>query len=127
VVVTATNAKEPILRREWLSPGVHINAVGSSIATARELEADLVASATLFVDRRESTVNESGDYLAAIHEGAQIQAELGELILGTATGRKSNDEITLFKSLGLAVEDLAAAAFLYDEARRNERGVWVDF
>jgi ornithine cyclodeaminase len=127
IVVTATNSREPILRHEWLSPGVHINAVGSSIAAARELEADLVAAASLFVDRRESTVNESGDYLAAVEHGAVIRAELGELLVGTAEGRKSAGEITLFKSLGLAVEDLAAAAFLYETARRNDRGTWVEF
>jgi ornithine cyclodeaminase len=127
IVVTATNAREPILRREWLSPGVHINAVGSSIAAARELEADLVAAASLFVDRRESTVNESGDYLGAIDSGATIRAEIGELLAGTAAGRKSRDEITLFKSLGLAIEDLASAAFLYEKARRDGRGKWVEF
>jgi ornithine cyclodeaminase/alanine dehydrogenase-like protein (mu-crystallin family) len=127
IIVTATNSREPILRREWLSPGAHINAVGSSIAAARELEADLVASASLFVDRRESTTNESGDYLAAVEHGAVIRAELGELLLGVAEGRKSEDEITLFKSLGLAVEDLASAAFLYETARRDGRGTWVEF
>ncbi|HYC61148.1 MAG TPA: ornithine cyclodeaminase family protein [Thermoanaerobaculia bacterium] len=127
VIVTATNSREPILRREWVSVGAHINAVGSSIAAARELEADLVASASLFVDRRESTVNESGDYLAAVEHGAVIRAELGELLLGSAEGRKSPGEITLFKSLGLAVEDLAAAAFLYETSRREGRGIWIDF
>ena len=127
IVVTATNAREPILRREWLSPGVHINAVGSSVASARELEADLVAAASLFVDRRESTENESGDYLAAIELGATIRAELGELLTGSRSGRKSETEITLFKSLGLAVEDLASAAYLYEKAQRERRGRWVDF
>jgi ornithine cyclodeaminase len=127
IIVTATSSREPILKREWLSPGVHINAVGSSIAAARELEADLVVAASLFVDRRESTVNESGDYLAAVEQGAVIRAELGELLIGTAEGRKSAEEVTLFKSLGLAVEDLAAAAFLYENARRHGRGSWVEF
>lgn len=125
IVVTATSAKEPILRLEWLSPGMHINAVGSSVASARELEADLVTSASLYVDRRESTINESGDFLAA--KGAVIRGEIGELLTGAAVGRKSADEITLFKSLGLAVEDLAAAAFLYAKARQTQRGTWVDF
>jgi ornithine cyclodeaminase/alanine dehydrogenase-like protein (mu-crystallin family) len=127
VIVTATSAREPILRREWLSPGVHINAVGSSIAAARELDADLVATASLFVDRRESTIHESGDYLAAVEHGAVIRAELGELLTGSAEGRKSEDEITLFKSLGLAVEDLAAAQFLYDKALAGGGGTWLDF
>lgn len=125
IIVTATNAKEPILKREWLSAGVHINAVGSSIASARELEAELVESASLFVDRRESTTNESGDYLAA--KNAVIRAELGELLTGAAEGRKSEAEVTVFKSLGLAIEDLAAAAFLFEKAQRTGRGAWVEF
>lgn len=132
VIVTATSSREPVLRREWIAPGTHINAVGSSIAAARELDSATVAAASLFVDRRESTVNESGDYLFALREGAisgpeHIRAELGELLLGTAAGRTSAGEITLFKSLGLAVEDLAAAALLYDAARASGRGTWVDF
>jgi ornithine cyclodeaminase len=132
VIVTATNSREPVLRREWLSPGVHINAVGSSIAAARELDSATLASASLFVDRRESTLNESGDYLFAVVEKAisgpdHIKAELGEILTGEASGRKSVDEITLFKSLGLAVEDLASAAFLYEKARAAGRGTWVEF
>lgn len=132
IIVTATSSKEPVLRREWIKDGAHINAVGSSIASARELDGATVAAASLFVDRRESTVNESGDYLFALREGAisgpeHIRAELGELLTGRAKGRKSETEITLFKSLGLAVEDLASAAFLYEKARRLGRGTTVDF
>lgn len=132
IVVTATSSREPVLRREWIAPGTHINAVGSSIAAARELDSATVAASSLFVDRRESTVNESGDYLFALREGAitgpeHIRAELGEILIGAAPGRTSDDEITLFKSLGLAVEDLAAASFLYEAAQREERGVWVEF
>lgn len=132
IIVTATSSREPVLKREWIKAGAHINAVGSSIAAARELESDLVAAASLFVDRRESTVNESGDYLFALRDGAiagpeHIRAEIGELLTGSALGRTSDDEITLFKSLGLAVEDLAAAAYLYDVAVAEERGRWVEF
>jgi len=132
IIVTATSSREPIVRREWIRTGTHINAVGSSIAAARELDSATVAAASLFVDRRESTVNESGDYLFALREGAiagpeHIRAEIGEILIGTAEGRKSEDEITLFKSLGLAVEDLASAAFLYEKARGQERGTWVEF
>jgi ornithine cyclodeaminase len=132
IIVTATSSSEPVLRLEWISPGAHVNAVGSSIASARELDGATVAAASLFVDRRESTVNESGDYLMALREGAiagpeHIRAELGELLTGTARGRTSDDEITLFKSLGLAIEDLAAAAFLYNEAGRTGGGTWVEF
>jgi ornithine cyclodeaminase len=132
IIVTATNAREPILRREWIADGAHINAVGSSIAAARELDGATVAAASLFVDRRESTVNESGDYLFALREGAisgpeHIRAELGEILTGAAPGRTSHDEITLFKSLGLAIEDLASAAYLYETAQREGIGTWIDF
>jgi ornithine cyclodeaminase/alanine dehydrogenase-like protein (mu-crystallin family) len=132
IIVTATNSKEPVLRREWLKPGVHINAVGSSIASARELDGATVAAASLFVDRRESTVNESGDYLFALREGAirgeqHIRAEIGEILAGKAKGRTKPDEITLFKSLGLAIEDLASAAFLYEKAAATKAGTWVAF
>ena len=132
IVVTATSSKEPVLKREWLRPGVHVNAVGSSIAAARELDSATVAAASLFVDRRESTVNESGDYLFALREQAipgpeHIRAELGEILTGQAPGRTSAEEITLFKSLGLAIEDLAAAAFLYDKAQREQKGTWIEF
>lgn len=132
IIVTATSSREPIVKRAWVKPGAHINAVGSSIAAARELDSELVAAASLFVDRSESTVSESGDYLFALREGAisgpdHIRAELGQILTGAAKGRTSDDEITLFKSLGLAVEDLASAAFLYGEARRLGRGTWVEF
>lgn len=131
IIVTATSSREPVLKREWISPGAHINAVGSSIASARELDGETVAAASLFVDRRESTVNESGDYLFALREGtideSHIRAELGDILTGAAAGRTSEDEITLFKSLGLAVEDLASAAFLYDKARSAGLGTWVNF
>ncbi|MGZ4777723.1 MAG: ornithine cyclodeaminase family protein, partial [Thermoanaerobaculia bacterium] len=121
-----------IVRREWIAPGTHINAVGSSIATARELDGAVVAAASLFVDRRESTVNESGDFLFAVREGviageSHIRGELGEILNGQVRGRTSAGEITLFKSLGLAVEDLASAAFLYEKARVQNAGTWVPF
>ena len=100
---------------------------------ARELDGATVAAASLFVDRRESTVNESGDYLFALREGAisgpeHIRAELGELLdRARPRGGTSPEEITLFKSLGLAIEDLASAALLYEKARREGRGQWVEF
>lgn len=129
IVVTATNSSEPVLARAWIEPGTHINAVGSSIKTTRELEGAAVAASSLFVDRRESTINESGDYLFALSEGAigsdHIRAELGELLLGKHPGRTGRDEITLFKSLGLAIEDLASAAFLNEKARRVGVGTAV--
>ena len=131
LIVTATNAKEPVLKREWISPGVHLNVVGSSSPKSREVDTATMAAAALFVDRRESTLNEAGDYLFAASEGAigpdHIRAELGELLTRSKRGRTSPDEITLFKSLGLAVEDLAAAAYLYKKAKELNAGTWVEF
>ncbi len=131
IVVTATSSPEPVLRRAWLADGVHINAVGSSIAAARELDGETVSAASLFIDRRESTVNESGDYLAAVREGAiaedHIRGEIGDILIGKTEGRTSPGEITLFKSLGLGVEDLFSAEFLLEKAVRVGAGTWVDF
>src|SRR5438445_8251324 len=127
IIVTATSSKEPVVKREWIKPGAHINAVGSSVKTSRELDSETVKAASLFVDRRESTVNESGDYLMAGVGPEHIRAELGEILTGKAKGRTSADEITLFKSLGLAVEDLASAQFLFAEAKRRGTGTWVEF
>ena len=131
IIITATSSREPVIRRDWVADGAHINAVGSSVATTRELDSATVAAASLFVDRRESTVNESGDYLMALREGAisdgHIRAEIGDILIGKAEGRTSDDEITLFKSLGLAIEDLASAAFLFDKAQRLGRGTWAEW
>ena len=129
VVVTATSAPEPIVRREWLKEGAHVNAVGSSIPTTRELDTQTMADAALFVDRRESTVNEAGDFLFPQREGAigpeHIRAEIGELLIGAAEGRRSNAELTVFKSLGLAVEDLAAAEHVFRRAEEEDAGTVV--
>jgi ornithine cyclodeaminase/alanine dehydrogenase-like protein (mu-crystallin family) len=131
VVCTTTTAREPVVRRESLKEGAHVNAVGSSIPTTRELDTATMADATLFVDRRESTLNEAGDYLFPAGEGAigpeHIRAELGEVLAGSAEGRRSADELTVFKSLGLAVEDLACAQFLLQRARELGRGSEVEF
>jgi len=127
VVCTCTSAREPILRRDWLAPGTHVNAVGSSLPTTRELDTKTMTAASLFVDRRESTLNESGDLLLAGLGEEHIRAELGEVLTGIHRGRADGDELTVFKSLGLAVEDLASAAFLYEKAQRNGRGTWVNF
>ncbi len=131
VVCTCTSSREPFLSLEMLAPGTHVNAVGSSIAVARELTSDLVAAASLFVDRRESTLNEGGDYLFAVQEAGigpdHILAELGELIEDVHPGRRSDDELTVFKSLGIAVEDLASAELVVARARERGVGVEVEF
>jgi ornithine cyclodeaminase/alanine dehydrogenase-like protein (mu-crystallin family) len=129
IVVTATNSKQPVLRREWLAPGAHVNAVGACLPADRELDTATMAGAALFADSRESVSNESGDYLLAAREGVAnpVRAELGELLTGTAPGRSAADEITVFESLGLAAEDLAAAGYLYQKACRLGAGTSADF
>jgi ornithine cyclodeaminase/alanine dehydrogenase-like protein (mu-crystallin family) len=113
VVCTTTTAREPIVQRGWLAPGTHVNAVGSSIPTTRELDGETMAAARIVVDARESALNESGDILLAMREGALAEdvalVELGEVLSGRAPGRANAEELTVFVSLGLAVEDLAAA------------------
>jgi ornithine cyclodeaminase len=120
IIVTATSSASPVLRRDWIAPGTHINAVGACVPHARELDTATVAAAVLFADRRDSLLAESGDYLLAAADGAvgpdQIRAELGDVLLGAAPGRLNSDELTIFESLGLAVEDLAAAALAYRNA-----------
>ncbi len=128
VIVTATASPEPVVERPWVASGAHINAVGACFPHTRELDAATVAAATLFVDRRESAENEAGDYLLAVQEGAigadHIRAELGDVLAGSHPGRTSTDELTIFKSLGIAVEDLAAADHVVRKAR--ELGVGAE-
>lgn len=131
LIVTTTSSREPVLRREWISPGAHINLVGSSVRTAREADGATMAAGSLFVDRRESTINESGDYIFALEEGAigpdHIRAEIGEVLIGEKAGREGDEEITIFKSLGLAVEDLASVRALFERALKDGRGTKVEF
>ncbi len=131
IVVTATTSTTPVLRREWISAGTHINAVGACLPDAREIDSATVAASSFFADRRESVLSESGDYLIPLREGAigpeHIRGEIGEVLTGKVRGRTSETEVTLFKSLGLAVEDLAAADFLYRRALKTGSGTFVDF
>lgn len=129
IIVTATTSRAPVVRREWLKPGAHINAVGTFSPKARELDTPTMSSSSIFVDRRESAFNEAGDYLIAAAEGAigpeSILAELGEVLIGKHPGRRSSDEVTVFKSLGLAMEDLAAADYCYRKALDLDEGKQV--
>jgi ornithine cyclodeaminase len=131
VVCTTTAATEPVVERRWLARGAHVNAVGACIPTARELDTETMAHASLFVDRRESALNEAGDYVIAAGEGAigpeHVKAELGEVLAGLHTGREHEDELTVFESLGIAVEDLAAAELLVQRARAEGAGSEVGF
>lgn len=129
LICTTTSSAEPVVMGEWLSPGAHINAVGSSVPFARELDTAAVSRSRLYVDRRESTLHEAGDFLVPKKEGAvgddHIVAEIGDVLLGRARGRTAPEDVTLFKSLGLAIEDLAAAHHVYTQAIARGAGAWV--
>ncbi len=131
VVCTTTSAREPVLEKRWLSPGAHVNAVGACLPTIRELDTETVADSSFFVDRRESALNEAGDYVLAASEGAvgpdHIKAELGEVLTGLHPGREHEDELTVFESLGIAVQDLAAAELVVRRARERGFGSEAEF
>jgi ornithine cyclodeaminase/alanine dehydrogenase-like protein (mu-crystallin family) len=112
VVVVATSSRTPVLRGEWLSPGTHVNAVGACRPDWRELDDETVRRARLYVESREAAMQESGDVIAA----GEVAAEIGEVVAGTRPGRRSSEEITLFKSVGVAVEDVVAADLVYQKA-----------
>ena len=129
VVCTVTSAQEPVLLGDWLAPGTHVNAVGA--VAGREIDSATVVKSRLYVDRRESTLKESGEFLSPKREGLigddHIAGEIGELLVDPprVPGRRSAQEITLFKSLGLAIEDVAAARRVYDRAVATGAGTWM--
>lgn len=131
IICTTTTSRDPLLRGDWIKPGAHINAVGSSVANARELDGRAVQRSRLFVDRRESALNEAGDFLLAKKEGLvgddHILGEIGEILLGKVKGRTSSNDTTLFKSVGLAVEDLAAGLHVYEKASQSGVGMRIEF
>lgn len=131
LIVTATSSLEPVINGDWISPGAHVNAIGTHSPNSREIDSATMAAARIFTDRRESALNESGDYLLAAKEGLvtpeSILGEIGELLIGTKTGRTSATEITLFKSLGLAIEDVVSADYLYQKAKSQKAGTWIGF
>jgi alanine dehydrogenase len=112
VIVVATSATAPVLRGQWLSPGAHINAVGATRPDWRELDDDVLGQARIYVESREAATRESGDIIA----GGKIFAEIGEVVAGSNPGRESDEEITLYKSVGVAVEDIVAANLVYQAA-----------
>ena len=131
LLVTATSSLEPVINRDWISPGAHINAIGTHSPNSREVDSGTMSVARIFTDRRESALNESGDYLLAAKEGVvtpeSILGEIGELLIGAKSGRTSESEITLFKSLGLAIEDVACADYIYKKATAGNFGSYVSF
>jgi len=130
LICTTTSSKGPVLSSKWVKDGAHINAVGACTSNARELESALVARTKLYCDCRESLVNESGDYLMPLGEGlfdeTHLKGEIGELLNGDVPGRESEEEITLFKSLGMAVEDLSACHYIYEKAKEHNLGTEIE-
>jgi ornithine cyclodeaminase/alanine dehydrogenase-like protein (mu-crystallin family) len=121
IICTVTGAVEPILFADWLSPGTHVNLVGASVASAAEADAGVVSIGRYFVESRESALNGAGEFLRAIAAGLVaedcIEAEIGEVMAGSRPGREAPSDITVYKSIGHAVQDLAAAAYLYEQVR----------
>jgi ornithine cyclodeaminase/alanine dehydrogenase-like protein (mu-crystallin family) len=130
IICTLTKAREPILLGDWISRGAHLNVVGSSIASAAEIDTAAVVQSRFFVDCRNSAVNEGGEYLRALRCGAisavHIAAEIGEVANGTHPGRTARDEVTLYKSLGVAPQDLASAHYVLDKARAAGIGQLIE-
>src|SRR5213078_1034635 len=123
VVAATTHSTEPVVRREWLAPGVHVNSVGLN-PSGREVDEQTVADALLVVESRESALAPppaGAPELVGVSP-ADVHAELGELVAGTQPGRSSQDEITLYKSVGVAVQDVAAAALVLAAAKERSVG-----
>ena len=131
IVCTVSGAHEPILHGEWLGAGTHVNLVGASQATTREADDSVVARSRYFVDLRASARAEAGELLHAIHAGlvkeTHIIAEIGEVLNGSAPGRTGDDQITVYKSLGIAAQDLAAADAICARATASGLGSIVPF
>jgi alanine dehydrogenase len=127
VILVATNSVTPAIANEWVSDGTHVIAIGACRPSQCEIDPVLTARAALFTDSRAAILKESGDVIQSIREGRftedHVRAELGEVVNGTKPGRQSSTEVTLFKSLGLAIEDLTAAGLVYRRARELGRGI----
>ena len=131
IICTTTATRDPILNGEWIPSGCHINAVGASRPPSRELDSQAVAKSRLYTDRMESLLNEADDYRIPKSEGMltdiNLVGEIGQLLLGQIPGRTNDSEITIFKSLGIATEDLAVANHIYKKCEASKFGTWLDF
>jgi alanine dehydrogenase len=125
-----TTAKDPIVKAEWLKPGMHINAVGSHRPDLREIDGATLAAAKIVVDSREAIMAECGDILLAIQEKTitadNVHAEIGEVLAGKKPGRTGVDEITLYKAVGIAIQDVATAHLVYRKALEQNVGTNIE-
>jgi ornithine cyclodeaminase len=131
LVCTTTSSRDPVLQGAWLAAGAHVNAVGACFPNAREVDTEAVRRARLYTDCRESCLKEAGDFIIPRNEGAiddgHLVGEVGDVFLGRIPGRRSPNEITLYESLGVAVEDLAAAHAIHRRARETGAGTWLEW
>jgi len=131
LVCTTTSARTPVLEGAWLAPGAHVNAAGACFKDTRELDTEAVRRARLFTDCRESCVNEAGDFLLPHAEGAigneHLLGEVGEVFLGRIPGRIAETDITIYESLGIAIEDLASAHWIHRRALETGKGTWLEW
>ncbi|MDQ0313609.1 ornithine cyclodeaminase family protein [Amorphus orientalis] len=127
IVCTVTSSETPVLFGDWIGPGTHVNAVGASVPVKTEIDTALAAKSALFADYRPSLFAQAGEVIEAIKTGLfgedHVRAEIGEVLAGTAPGRTGDDEITLYRSLGIAAQDLACADFCYRQAQARGIGV----
>ncbi len=132
IICTCTPGKSetPVLLGQWLKPGVHINAVGACTAKGRELDGEAVSKSTVFTDWNEAVLRDGGDILMSIEKGELDKVpqltEAGEVLSGIHPGRQSAEEITMFESVGISVEDIAAAKVIYEYAKENNIGTWLE-
>lgn len=126
LIVVATSSRTPVIASAWVKDGAHVTSVGAARPDQREMDPQLVARGRLFVDSRESALREAGDVILGLRERAftedVICAEIGDLVAGRVEGRRTPAEVTIFKSLGLAIEDLAAAQLAYSRAQERDVG-----
>ena len=131
IICTVTSATEPIISGDWVTPGTHINLVGAAVRTAAEADQQLVCNSRFYIDYRESAMAQAGELLNAIASGAidegHIVGEIGDVLLGNCQGRCSEQEITVYKSLGVSAQDLAAAVCAVDKAKRQGIGISIDW
>jgi ornithine cyclodeaminase len=131
IICTVTASREPIVNGAWLQKGAHVNLVGASQQSSREADNDVVAMSRFFVDSRVSARAEAGELKHAIYAGlvteSHVLGEIGEVLSGKVVGRTSNHDITVYKSLGVAAQDMAAARVIYDRATRDGIGMRVPF
>jgi len=124
IICTVTSSSQPVLKGEWVNKGTHINAVGSSTPATRELDTAAILKSKLFTDKYESLFNEAGDFLIPKKEGAVtddiVKAEIGEVVMGKKQGRTHADDITVFKSLGIAMEDIFSAWHIYGKIKKGK-------